>query len=145
MIRGIQDIFSISFIKYYCCCLVTKSCPTLSNPMDCSTPVQASLYFTVFRSLLILMSIESVMPSNHLIFCCPLFLPLIFPSIRVFPKESAHCIRWPKYWSFSFIISPSSEYSGYHHCIFFLLLSSHASVSTHIHKCTNMFIHWTCI
>ena len=59
------------------------------------------------------MSIESVMPSNHLILCHPLFLlPLIFPSIRVFSNESALCIRWPKYWSFSFSISPSSEYSG---------------------------------
>uniref|UniRef100_A0AC11ET55 Uncharacterized protein n=1 Tax=Ovis aries TaxID=9940 RepID=A0AC11ET55_SHEEP len=59
------------------------------------------------------MSIESVMPSNHLILCCPLLLlPSIFPSIRVFSNESALCIRWPKYWSFSFSISPSSEYSG---------------------------------
>ena len=60
-----------------------------------------------------LMSIESVMPSNHLIFCRPLLLlPTIFPSIRVFTNESALCIRWPKYWSFSFSISPSNEYSG---------------------------------
>ena len=59
------------------------------------------------------MSIESVMPSNHLILCCPLLLPpLIFPSIRVFSNESALCIRWPKYWSFSFSISPFNEYSG---------------------------------
>ena len=59
------------------------------------------------------MSIESVMPSNHLILCCPLLLlPSIFPSIRVFSNESALCIRWPKYWSFSFSISPSNEYSG---------------------------------
>ena len=58
-------------------------------------------------------SIESVMPSNHLILCCPLFLPpTIFPSIRVFSKESVLCIRWPKYWSFSFSISPSNEHSG---------------------------------
>ena len=64
------------------------------------------------RSLLRLMSIESVMPSNHLILCCPLFLlPLLFPSIRVLSNESALCIRWPKYWSFSFSISPSDEYS----------------------------------
>ena len=60
-----------------------------------------------------LMSIESVMPSSHLIFCCSLLLPpSIFPSIRVFSNESVLCIRWPKYWSFSFSISPSSEYSG---------------------------------
>ena len=59
------------------------------------------------------MSIESVMPSNHLILCCPLLLPLsIFPSIRVCSSESVLCIRWPKYWSFSFSISPSNEYSG---------------------------------
>ena len=71
----------------------------------------ASLSFSVSRSLLKLMSIELVMLSNHLIFCLPfLLLPSIFPSIRVFPNESALCIKWPKYWSFS--ISPSKEYSG---------------------------------
>ena len=64
------------------------------------------------RSLLKLKSIESVMPSNHLILCCPLLLPLTFPGIRVFSNESVPHIRWPKYWSFSFIISPSNEYSG---------------------------------
>ena len=58
------------------------------------------------------MSIESAMPCNHLILCCPLLLPLIFPSIKVFSNELVLCIRWPKYWSFSFIISPSSVYSG---------------------------------
>ena len=73
---------------------------------------QASLSFTISQSLLKLMSIESVMPSNHLILCCPLLLPSIFPSIRVFSKESVLCIRWPEYWSFSFSISPSNEYSG---------------------------------
>ena len=74
---------------------------------------QASLSITNSWSLLKLMSIELVMPSNHLILCHPL-LPLasIFPSIRVFLNESAFCIRWPKYWSFSFNISPSTEYSG---------------------------------
>ena len=73
---------------------------------------QASLSFTIARSLLRLMSIESVMPSNHLILCHPfLLLPSIFPSIRVFSNESAFRIRWPKYWSFSFSITPSSEYS----------------------------------
>ena len=72
---------------------------------------QASLSFTISQSLLKLMSIESVLPSNHLILCHPLlFLPSIFPSIRVFSDESALLIRWPKYWSFS--ISPSNEYSG---------------------------------
>ena len=74
---------------------------------------QASLSITNSWSLLKLMSIESVMPSNHLILCCPLLLlPSIFPSIRVFSNESALHIRWPKYWSFSFSISPSNEYSG---------------------------------
>ena len=74
---------------------------------------QASLSITNSRSLLKLMSIESVMPSNHLILCRPLLLlPSIFPSIRVFHNESVLCIRWTKYWSFSFSISPSNEYSG---------------------------------
>ena len=74
---------------------------------------QASLSITNSWSLLKLMSIKSVMPSNHLIFCCPLLLlPSIFPSIRVFSNESVLHIRWPKYWSFSFNISPSNEYSG---------------------------------
>ena len=74
---------------------------------------QASLSITNSGSLLKLMSIESVMPSNHLILCHPLLLlPSIFPSIRVFSNESVLCIRWPKYWSFSFSISPSNEYSG---------------------------------
>ena len=74
---------------------------------------QASVSITSFRSLLKLMSIELVMSSNHLILCCPLLLlPPIFPSIRVFSSESALCIRWPKYWSFSFSISPFNEHSG---------------------------------
>ena len=74
---------------------------------------QASLSIINFRGLLKLMSIESVMPSNHLILCCPLLLlPSIFPSIKVFSNESVLGIRWPKYWSFSFSISPSDEHSG---------------------------------
>ena len=73
---------------------------------------QASLSFDNSRSLLKLMSVESVMPSNHLILCHPLLLPSIFPSIRVFSNESVLRIRWPKYWSFNFSISPSNEYSG---------------------------------
>ena len=74
---------------------------------------QASLSFTNSQSLLRLMSIESLMPSNHLILCCPLLLlPSIFPSVRVFSSVSVLHIRWPEYWSFSFSISPSSEYSG---------------------------------
>ena len=78
---------------------------------------QGSLSITNSWSLLKLMSVESVMPSNHLILCLPLLLlPSVFPSIRVFSKESALRIRWPKYWSFSFNISPSNEYSGLISC-----------------------------
>ena len=74
---------------------------------------QASLSITKYRSLLKLMSIESVMPSSHLILCHPLFLlPSIFPSIKVFSDKSVLHIRWPKYWNFSFCISPSNKYSG---------------------------------
>ena len=88
-----------------------QSCLTLCNPMDCSTP--GFPVITNSRSLLKLMSITLVMPSNHLILYRPLlFPPSIFPSIRVFSNELVFCIRWPKYWSFSFSISPSTEYSG---------------------------------
>ena len=73
---------------------------------------QVSLSIANSQSLLKLMSIKSVMPSNHLILCHPLLLPSIFPSIRVFSNESVLCIRWPKYWSFRFNISSSNEYSG---------------------------------
>ena len=73
---------------------------------------QASLSITNSRGLLKLMSIDSVMPSNHLILCHSPLLPSVFPSIRVFSDESVLCIRWPEYWSFSFSISPSNEYSG---------------------------------
>ena len=90
---------------------ITQSCPTLCNPMDCSTPG-----FPVHYQLPELTQTHVhrvVMPSNHLILCHPLLLLLsIFPSIRVFSNESALHIRWPKYWSFSFSISPSNEYSG---------------------------------
>ena len=90
---------------------VAQLCPTLCNPMNYSTPG-----FPVHhqaQSLLKLMPNESVMPSNHLILCCPLLLlPSIFPSIRIFSKESFH-IRWPKYWSFSSNISPSNEHPGF--------------------------------
>ena len=74
---------------------------------------QASLFFIISWSLHKLMAIKSMMPPNHLILCHPLLLlPSVFPSIRVFSNESVLCIRWPKYWSFSFSISPSNEYSG---------------------------------
>ena len=90
---------------------VTQSCLTLVTPWTAAR--QASLSITNSQSLLKLMSIESVMPSNHLILCHPLLLlPSIVPSIRVFSNESVRHIRWPKYWSFSFSISHSSEYSG---------------------------------
>ena len=79
----------------------------------CTIAYLASLSLTISRSLLKLTSTESVMPSNHLILCRPLLLPpSIFPNIRVFSNESVLCIRWPKYWSFSFSISPSNEYSA---------------------------------
>ena len=82
---------------------VPQSCLTLCDPMNCS--------FNSWSPLKP-MSIESVMPSSHLILCCPLLLPLIFPCIKVFSNESALCIRWSKYWSFSFSISPSYVYLG---------------------------------
>ena len=91
---------------------VAQSCPTLCDHMDYA-PCQASLSITNSRSFLKLTAIESVMPSNHLILCHPLLLlPSIFPSIRVFSNKSNLGIRWPKYWSFSFSISPTNEYSG---------------------------------
>ena len=107
------DSISISFKSQcltFCCCSVTQSCLTLCDPMDGSTP--GFLSFAISWSLLKLMSIESVMPSNHLILCHPLLLlPSVFPSFRVFSDESALGIRWPKYWCFSFSISPSNDYS----------------------------------
>ena len=90
---------------------VAQPCPALCDHQ--TTARQASLSITNTQSLLKLMSMESVMPSNHLILCCPLLLPpSIFPSIRVFSNEPVLCIMWPKYWSFSFNISPSNECSG---------------------------------
>ena len=89
---------------------VTQFCLTLCNPMDCSTPG-----FPVLHHLpeLAQTSIESVMPYNHLfLFCSLILLPSVFPSLKVFSNESALPIRWPKYWSFRFSISPSNEYSG---------------------------------
>ena len=91
--------------------LVSQSCPTLCDRINPSTPglpVHHQL-----RSLSKLMSVESMMPSNHLILCCPLLLlPSLFPSIRAFSNESALRIRWPKYWSFSFNISLSNQHPG---------------------------------
>ena len=90
----------------HCCFSFAKLCPIV-------TPCQVSLFFTTSRSLLKLMSIESVMPSNYLILCHPLLLlPSIFPSIRVFSNESALCIQRTKYWRFSFRTSPYNKFSG---------------------------------
>ena len=100
-------------INIFCCCLVVRSLscvPLFAMPW--TVVCQASLSFTISWSLFKLVSIESVMLSNHLIFYCPLLLLSVFPGIRVFSNESALHIKWPKYWSFSFSISPSSEYSG---------------------------------
>ena len=85
-------------------------CPTLCEPRNAAC--QDSLSITISWSLLKLMSVDLMMPFKYLILCCPLLLPSIFPSIRDFSSESALHIRWPKYWSFSFSISPSNEYSG---------------------------------
>ena len=95
----------------FCVLRIQFSCSVVSDSVTPWTAArQASLSITNSRSLLKLMSIESVMPSNHLCLCHPLLLPSIFPSIRVFFSESVLCIRWPKYWSVS--VSPSNEYSG---------------------------------
>ena len=94
-----------------CCCSVIHLCLTLCDPMNCRMP--CFLSFTISWSLPKLMSIESLMPSNHFILYHPLLLlPSIFPSIRVFSSKSALRIRWPNYWSFTFSISPSNEHSG---------------------------------
>ena len=106
-----SEDFANTILWISCCCSVTQSCLILCDPMNCSTPGFPVLHhlpeFAQTHDL------ESVMPSNRLILCHSLLLrPSIFPSIRVFSKESALCIRWPKYWSFSFSISPSNEYLG---------------------------------
>ena len=97
------------------CCSIAKSCPTLCDPIDCSTPDFPVLhYLPEFAQIHVIhLFIESVMPSNHLILCCPLLLLLsVFPDIRVFSNESALHIRRPKYWNFSFNLSPSNEHFG---------------------------------
>ena len=94
-----------------CCCSVISRVRLFATPW--TAVHQASLSFTISQSLLKFMSIGSVRPSNHLVLCRPLLLlPSVFPSIRVFSNESVLRIRWPKYWSFSFSISPSSEHPG---------------------------------
>ena len=109
----IEDMLEISLCTEYSIAVVVQS---LNHVTLFTTPwtaaYQASLSFTISQSLLKIKSIESIMPSNHLILCHPLLSLLsIFPSIRVFSNELTLCIRWPKYWSFSFSISPSNEYS----------------------------------
>ena len=118
------SLIFIAACRIFSCSLRTLSCSIGSvqfSSFSCvrlfatpwTTARQASLSITNSQSLLKLLSIESMMPSNHLILCCPLLLPTsIFPSIGVFSNESVLHIRWPKYWSFSFRISPSNEYSG---------------------------------
>ena len=100
-----------TFILIRCCCQSLSHVWLFAT--SGTTVCQASLSFSISQSLFKFMSIESVMLSNHLILCYPLLLlPSIFPSITFFPSESALCIRWPEYWSFSFSIGPSNEYSG---------------------------------
>ena len=107
-----QDLMKLRFLMFhnqnnFSSSSVTQSCPTLWDPMNCSTPgLPVKVTKSQYPSKP--MSIKSVMPSNHLIFCCPLLLlPPIPPSIRFFSNESVLHVRWPKYWSFSFSISPS--------------------------------------
>ena len=113
MTQFLSCLFKAWFWTFYFS--IQFSCSVMSDSLRLpwTAARQASLSITNSQSLLKLMSIESVMLSNHLILCFPLLLlPSIFPSIRVFSNESAHRIRWPDYWSFSFSISPSNEYSG---------------------------------
>ena len=101
------------FMCCFVCCSVAKLCLTLFVVMDCSMPVSSVLHYLPEFAQIHAHWIELVMLFNHLSLCHPLLLlPSIFPSIRVFSNESVLCIRWPKYWSFSFSISPSNEYSG---------------------------------
>ena len=109
-----EEINVISSKMLFSCSVVSDS---LQPPWTAAR--QASQSFTVYQSWLKPMFTESVMPSNHLIFCCPLLLlSSIFPSIRIFSNESTLCIRWPKCWSFSFSTSPSNVYSGLNTLVF---------------------------
>ena len=111
-----KNLFPTYIINTYTIVSFHFSCSVVSSslqPHGLHAACQTSLFITNSRSLLKLMPIESVMPSSHIILCCPLLLlPPIFLSIRVFSNESALHIRWPKYWSFSFSISPSNEHPG---------------------------------
>ena len=103
----------VRFYLTQCCCSVAKSCAILCDLMDCSMPGYSLPEATIFQSFFRFTSIRVVVLSNHFILCHPLLLlPSIFPSIRVCSNESALRIRWPEYWSFSFSISPSNDYSG---------------------------------
>ena len=105
------NIYSYSYFQIFSSVQLFSHVRLFATPWTAAH--QAFLSITNSQGLLKFMSIESVMPSNHLILCCPLLLPpSIFPSIRVFSNELVLCIRWPKYWSFSLSISPSNEYSG---------------------------------
>ena len=110
---SIQIICSFFELGYFCCCSVTRLYLTFCDPMDCSMPGSPVLH-CLPEFVQIHVHWVSVMLSNHFLFCpnSLFLLPSVFPSIRVFFKESALHIRWPEYWSFSFSISPSSEYSG---------------------------------
>ena len=128
------------FWIFHCWCSVAKSCLTLCNPMNCRMPGTSVLYLISLR-LHKLMSIESVMPSNHLIFCHPLLLlPSNFPGIRVFSKVSAFHTRWPNYRSLS--ISPSNEYSGLisFRIDWFDMLAVHCSCR----EIELIFVYWSC-
>ena len=106
MAQRAKNIYSVQFSS------VAQSCLTLCDPMDCSMP-GLPVHHQILEFTRKLMSIESVMPSNHLILCCTLLQShSIFPSLRIFSNELALCIRWPEYWSFSFSISHTNEYSG---------------------------------
>ena len=154
----IKSIYKLTFLQYFWShsFLVVVVIHFLSHVWLFATPwaaaCQASLSFRISRTLFKLMSIESVMLFNHLIFCCShLLLPSIFPSITVFSNESALPIRWPKYWSFSFSISPSNEYSA---LIFFKInwfellavqgtlksLLQHHSLKVSILQCSALFM-----
>ena len=107
---SVSKLIDKRFLFLLGCCPVTQSCVTLW--LHGQQHTRLTLSFIISWSLLKLMPIESVMPSNRLILCCLFLLPSIFPSNSVFTSESALGIRWTKYWSFSFLISPSNEYSG---------------------------------
>ena len=110
----LQFVLPLEYIQLSCCSVTKSSCPTAWDPMDCSTPGFPVLhYLPEFVQTHVHWAHDAIQPSHPLSSLCPLLLlPSIFPSIRVFSNESALHIRWPKYWSFSFNISPSNEHSG---------------------------------